>query len=776
MLGSNRLVELDGSGTHCFVNPWLAKKATNVGFKMEPVSLQVQTANGTVHVDCAVHVPLEWNNKYHIQKCLVMPNMGPNLVLGRQFFEEAGVYPDFLRGGWFEREHPETLHLFERGTQISCYLLNCADFAQSACAHMLANKSCTAEAHQNMNEVVKWFHKRGLFSEKPGLVKTIQHTIPTGEHKPHRANPRPLSKAKKEILDQILNKLLDDKIIEPCQSEWASSPVLVEEKTEKGTPGKWHLCHDYRVLNTKSEVQPHPMPKLDYIFTQLCRAKVFTVLDLSLGYHQIVINPEDKHKTAFITTHRGSFQYRKMPFGLKGACYTFQATVEKVLEESLYKYSMCFLGDIVVYSESWEQHVEHLSDVLTKLHCANFTVNPKKIKIGCDTINLLGHVVEQGQIRPDPERVAALQDYPQPKNVKGIQRFLGAIGLYSSYVPHFSILSEPLTRLLGKDVPWNWGESQDTAFHLLKAAVLNDACLALPDMDRPFVLQCNASASGLSVTLSQMGDEGLRPIHFASRQLKSAETYYCDHELQCLSVMFAVHKFLPYVEHAHSLIETDLRAVKEVLSLRETSGRVKRWQKRLMGIDRDIVDRKCNANTVALRAVKIPTIPDITYTNKTELVKILKPELSLVEHEEIPVTAGEWWEAQEKDPELSAIIDLVLAEDSHILASKYFVDTDDVLKRQNISGSPQIVVPKLCRNAIIKSNHTLSLSEHFDVSKTYNKVKEKFTWKHMRANVKHYVKRCELCGSSKQEPSNVTHRSEESVFLSSRGTHSHYCY
>ncbi|KAF4525687.1 hypothetical protein B566_EDAN015208 [Ephemera danica] len=377
--------------------------------------------------------------------------------------------------------------------------------------------------------------------------------------------------------------------------------------------------------------------------------------------------------------------------------------------------------------------------------------------IGCtekthdDLIDLLHefHRKGQGQRAPDPEKASALQNYPQPKNVKGIQRFLGAVGSYKTYVPNFSLISEPLTQLLRKDVKWIWGESQESSFQSLKDAFHDGTSLALPDMEREFTLQCNASINGLSVALSQVGDKGLRPVQFASRQLKAVESHYRDNELQCLSVMFAVQKFLPFVEDDHFLIETDLRAMEEVLSLQETSIRVKRWQMRLMGMDCNIVDRKGNANTVAdvLRTVQIPSIPNTTNSNNTGLVKSKKPELylsSLVELKEIPVTAGEWCIAQDKDSELTAIIDLVLAEDSHILASKYFVDADDVLKRQNISGSPQIVVPRLCRNAIIRSKHIHTHSEHFDVLKTYNKVKEKYTWKHMRANVKHYVKRCEL--------------------------------
>ncbi|KAF4519465.1 hypothetical protein B566_EDAN010074 [Ephemera danica] len=538
VLGPKQLVELDGSGTHCFVNPWLATRATSVGFKLEPTSLNVQTGNGTVHVSSTVCVPLEWNNKHHVRKYLVMPNLGPSIILGRQCFAEAGVYPDFLREGWFEKEHHDILHTFANRSQASCFLLSSTEFAQSACKHMLENEGCTQKAYAD----------------------------------------------------------------------------VYEKKTEKVAPEKWRMCQDYQILNSKTEVRTHSMPKLSYIFAQLGNAEAFSVLDLSQEHHQIDVEPEDRHKTAFTTPHRGTFQYLRMPFGLKGAGFTFQATMEQVLAESLYRHCMCFLDDIVVFNPSWEDHTDHLNDFLSKLHSAGFTVNPKNIKIGGDTINLLGHKVEQGQIRPDPEKVAALQEYPQPKNVKGIQRFLGAIGFYRAYVPHFSILSEPLTRFLRKDVPWNWGESQDTVFHL---AVLNDAFLALPEMDRTFVLQSDSSGVGIGATLCQMEDK------------------------------------------------------------------------------------------------------------------------------------EEWLRAQEKDPELVAIIDLVLAEDPQIMESKYLVDPDGVLKRRDRYGEPKIVVPSAFKGAVLRSYHDNVLSGHFGVYKTYRKDNEKFPWKSMKNDVKAYVKGCELCQSVK---------------------------
>jgi hypothetical protein len=245
-----------------------------------------------------------------------------------------------------------------------------------------------------------------------------------------------MTKAKCKVLDDIVNRLLDDNI-EPCESNWQSCPVLVPKPSKPNCAPNWRLCVDYRVMNSRSFAKSHNMPRVDFIFSQLGNVCVFTTIDLSQGYHQIEMKPEDRDKTAFVTPHRGTFRNKRMPFGLKGAGVTFQAVMYKALTRLSYKCCMAFLDDVIIYSNSWQEHAEHLRQVFDRLSASGFTVNPNKIHIGQQRVKLLGHIFEQGKISPDPDKVKAISEYIAPKDIKAIQRFLGAVGFYRAIRPIF---------------------------------------------------------------------------------------------------------------------------------------------------------------------------------------------------------------------------------------------------------------------------------------------------------------------------------------------------
>jgi hypothetical protein len=172
-------------------------------------------------------------------------------------------------------------------------------------------------------------------------------------------------------------------------------------------PTNFRLCIDYRALNKKTKVIPHSMHRIDFILAQLGKAKVFTMIDLSMGYHNIFMDPQSKSRTAFKTPHRGAFQYNMMPFGLAAASFTFQRVIDEVLRGILYKFCLAFIDDIVVYSDSWEEHLVQLHEVFTRLADAGFTINPDKLQLGQDKIDILGHVVADGISTPDPEKVSS---------------------------------------------------------------------------------------------------------------------------------------------------------------------------------------------------------------------------------------------------------------------------------------------------------------------------------------------------------------------------------
>jgi hypothetical protein len=189
----------------------------------------------------------------------------------------------------------------------------------------------------------------------------VEHTINTADNVPQRDKFRPMSAHKTRILDEQIKKLLDDDIIEECESPWRCNPVIVEKKGNEGAPN-YRLCIDYRTLNEKTKPVPHAMPRIDWILAQIGHAKVFTTIDLSQGYHQIKMAEADRGKTAFYTP-RGTYRYKRMPFGLVGSGFTFQRCMDRVLGDAAYDHAMAFIDDVVIYSDDYESHARHLENV-----------------------------------------------------------------------------------------------------------------------------------------------------------------------------------------------------------------------------------------------------------------------------------------------------------------------------------------------------------------------------------------------------------------------------
>jgi hypothetical protein len=223
----------------------------------------------------------------------------------------------------------------------------------------------------------------------------------------------------------------------------------------------------------------------------------------------------DKDKAAFYTP-RGTYRYKRMPFGLAGSGFTFQRCMDRVLGEEAYDHAMAFIDDVVMYSNDYESHAMHLDNVFRKLLEAGFTVNPDKVFIARTEIKLLGHLVSQGDVRPDPEKITAINNYQRPISRNAIMRFLGLVGFYRAYIVGFSRIASPLSKLLKKDQRFLWGTEQQEAFPSLCSALTADTCMALLDMSNPFTIQCDTSYDGLGAVLMQDGDKGPRPIAFIS--------------------------------------------------------------------------------------------------------------------------------------------------------------------------------------------------------------------------------------------------------------------
>ncbi|KAI4904670.1 hypothetical protein NFI96_001896 [Prochilodus magdalenae] len=363
-----------------------------------------------------------------------------------------------------------------------------------------------------------------VLQERPGRTLLVERDIVLSEGAAARRMsyriPERLLTALREEIDQMLAM----GIIESSKSEWCSPVVLVPKKD-----GSLRVCVDFRYLNSVSKFDSYPTPRIDSLIECLGKAKWLTTIDLRKGYWQVPLSARSKELTAFWTPW-GLFHFSVMPFGLHGAPATFQRLMDQVLT-GLNTFAAAYLDDIIVYSSSWEDHVRHLGQVFERIRSAGLTINPSKCAIAKTETEYLGYVIGNGIIKP--------------RFKTQVRSFLGMAGWYRRFVPNFSIRAVALIDLTRKNSPnkIQWTEEAEAAFKDIKDALCADPVLYCPDFAKPFVLQTDASETGIGAVLLQGEPEDRHPVAYISRKLFPREVRYSTVEKECLAVKWALDTF-----------------------------------------------------------------------------------------------------------------------------------------------------------------------------------------------------------------------------------------
>lgn len=359
---------------------------------------------------------------------------------------------------------------------------------------------------------------------------------------------------KTEIEKQIAD-MLSSGMIRPSRSPY-SSPVLLVKKKD----GTWRCCVDYRALNAVTVKDRFLMPTIDELLDELGGASWFSKLDLRQGFHQIRMHEDDIAKTAF-RTHHGHYEYRVMPFGLCNAPSTFQAAMNELLCPYLRKFVAVFFDDILIYSTSLAEHLQHLELVFLKLIEGHYFLKQSKCLLGQRKLEYLGHIISQHGVQADPEKIKAMVEWPIPTSVTALRGFLGLTGFYRKFIRGYAAIASPLTQLLRKDA-FLWNDIAQQAFEALKVAMSEAPMLVLPDFSIPFVLETDASGSAMGAVLMQNG----HPIAFFSKpfcpRLLRSSTYV--RELHAITT--AVKKWRQYLLGHPFTIFTDHKSLKELIA------------------------------------------------------------------------------------------------------------------------------------------------------------------------------------------------------------------
>ncbi|GBG69829.1 hypothetical protein CBR_g4658 [Chara braunii] len=306
-----------------------------------------------------------------------------------------------------------------------------------------------------------------------------------------------------EELKRRIDDMIDRGWIRPSESEFGA-PVLFVPK--KG--GKLRMRIEYRGLNRITRKNAYPLPRIDDLLDAAGGCKVFSKIDLRFGYHQIEVDPSDQHKTTF-KTRDGLYEFIVMPFGLTNAPATFQCLMDKVLRHQLNRFVVVYLDDILIFSKSMEEHVKHLEEVLQVLNEAQLHLNLEKFEFGRDSVIYLGHRLSANGLELEATKVDVIREWPQPANVRELRSFLDLASYYRKFVPKFSVIAHPLSRLTSKNVAYAWCEKCETVFQDLKEAFVSHHVLRIADPILAFVVTTDASQFGIGAVLQQDDGDGL---------------------------------------------------------------------------------------------------------------------------------------------------------------------------------------------------------------------------------------------------------------------------
>ena len=312
------------------------------------------------------------------------------------------------------------------------------------------------------------------------------------------------------------------------------------------------MCIDYRQLNKYTKRIEFPVPNADMLLDMLSGAAVYSALDLALGYHQLRIKDSDVQKTSF-KCQFGQFEFLVMPFGLTNAPSAFQRWMNHVLQPHKNTFILVYLDDVLIFSNSLDEHLRHLDTTLGLLANHDIRLRLPKCFFGKNELEYLGHMVSQAGLRPSDNKVAAVKHWAPPRNVQQVQQFLGFCNFYRRYIHKYSHMAAPLYDITRKTKKFEWGERQHTAFNALKHALCSAPVLMSPitGPTAEFIISTDASKFALGAVLLQKDKSGLlRPCAYYAKILQPAHTNYPTYDQELLGVVCALKEWRCYVEGA----------------------------------------------------------------------------------------------------------------------------------------------------------------------------------------------------------------------------------
>jgi len=625
--------------------------------------------------------------------------------------------------------------------------------ARSSFCSMLASFSHTVFEDREYSNVVD------------ALAREVEHEINELPHQPHPCGP--IYRLSPPMLDELrkqTNALLEAGLIRPSMSPYGA-PVLFARKKD----GTWRLCIDYRALNKITIKDKFPLPRAEDLFDQVHGSKYFTKIDLRWGYHQIKVRPSDVHKTAFRTPF-GSFEWLCMPFGLTNAPSTFQRFVQNVLREFLGVYVCVYIDDILIYSRSADEHVQHVRSVLNVLQQHKLLAKSTKCEWFVPTVEYLGHLISGDGVAVDPAKVRTLTDWPTPQTKTDVRSFLGLANYYRRFIDNFADLAAPLNELVHDKYPEHipWHDSHQRAFDALKHTLTHTPVLRTYDRDLKctvVVTDASSSRAAIGAVLMQDDGNGPRPISYFSRKMTNTEKRYPTREQELLAIKEALKHWKHYLLGISFSIHSDHQSLQYIYSQKDLSGKLLRWCDFLQQFDFGNIKYLPGPQNPVGDALSRPPVTDAATPTEVPGPAGTRASLEVMvcERERVEVLYN--FELSAPVSSIHKLIRDSLPADktfgviwSELNSPKYveakskyrdrYVVRDKLLFMRDKTSS-RLCVPRAVQPVLLKEFHDTPVAGHMGVVRTHLAMSRDYYWPGMHKSIVRYINSCTTCQQNK---------------------------